>query len=83
MSNFFHYAVIEVECICCGNGDAQHVVVGIFDNETLAMKVKVDVDAYRRKVGLVFPHSETVIVPVQAVNAVFEPYKSMLRKELK
>lgn len=81
MSNFFHYAVLEVECICCGNGDARHVVVGVFASEDLAMKVKVDVDAHRRKVGLVFPHSETVIVPVQAVNLVIEPYKSMMRKK--
>lgn len=82
MSNFFHYAVLEVECICCSQPmPTKHTIIGIFSDELSAMKVKNDVDAYRKKQGLVFPHAETVIVPVQATNVILEPYKSMVKKK--
>lgn len=59
----------------------KHTIIGIFSDELSAMKVKNDVDSYRKKQGLVFPHAETVIVPVQATNVILEPYKSMVKKK--
>lgn len=82
MSSLFHYAVLEVECICCAQPlPSKHTIVGIFSDEQMAIKVKRDVDAYRKKQGLIFPHAETVIVPVQATNVIIEPYKSMVKKK--
>jgi hypothetical protein len=78
---FFYYAVVEVECLCCANYGEKHRIIGVFDNEITATRVKAVVDKHRKKVGLPYPHSTIYVLAVPPISNISPAYKSMFGYE--
>jgi hypothetical protein len=82
MDGNMYYVVMEVECICCAEPhSAKHSVVGIFSNESEAINAKKMVDEYRKKQGLIFPHSETQIDTITFSETLNTQYQVMTAKK--
>jgi hypothetical protein len=77
-----YYVVMEVECICCAEPHStRHSVIGIYNSESEAIEAKNMVDEYRKKQGLVFPHSERQIATITFSNTMNASYEQMLSKK--
>lgn len=81
------YAVIEIECICCGMGDVTHILAGVFEHRGGALQFQQHLSEYRAKLGLVFPHSQIIVMEIPETNgitqnAVYESTMNAINKEI-
>ena len=82
------FEVIEIECICCGGYDTSHSLVGVYDTFDEAHQLQKSLSEYRAKQGLVFPHTQVILVEIPEINGlvqniVYESMVHVMNKESK